>query len=76
MIWPFSKLVVFDFIVKPNSRAFQNAKAGCNKISGYGITAQNAFFKVLFCYGGQLGQPVPLSLNLFMATALPRDRFT
>ena len=41
MIWPFSKVVVFDFIIKPNSRAFQNAKAGCNQISGCGIAAQN-----------------------------------
>ena len=47
MIWPLSKVVVFDFIIKPNSRAFQNAKAGCNQISGCGIAAQNA--KVLFC---------------------------
>ena len=53
MIWPFSKVVVFDFIIKPNSRAFQNAKAGCNQISGCGIAAQNA--KVLFCSNPVLG---------------------
>ena len=45
--------LLYLILSKPNSRAFQNAKAGCNQISGCGIAAQNA--KVLFCSNPVLG---------------------